>query len=225
MGKDFQRCDNEQTLFTKKGKEGRIIIVSVYVDDLIFTGDDEVMLSEFKSSMVKEFDMSDLGKMRFFLGIEVLQNSDGISICQREYVLEILKRFGMMESNSVSSPIVPGCKVSKDEKGVAVDETYYKQLVGSLMYLTATRPDMMFVTCLISRYMSRPTKLHLQVAKRALRYLRGTTNYGIHYKRGGDGELLAFTDSDYAGDSDDRKSTSGYVFLLSSGAVSWCSKK
>lgn len=82
-------------MFNKRSKERRIIIVSVYVDDLIFTGDDEVMLSEFKSSMVREFDMSDLGKMRFFLGIEVLQNSDGISKCQRKYALEILKRFGM----------------------------------------------------------------------------------------------------------------------------------
>jgi hypothetical protein len=102
---------------------------------------------------------------------------------------------------------------------------YYKQLVGSLLYLTATRPDMMFVTCLISRYMAKPMEIHLQAAKRALRYLKGTVNYGIHYKKGGDGELLAFTDSDYVGDMEDRKSTFGYVFLMSSSAISWCSKK
>lgn len=183
------------------------------------------MMSEFKRSMLREFDMSDLGRMRFFLGIEVLQKSDGIYICQRKYAMEVLNRFGMMESNSVSSPLVPGFKASKDRDGVTVNETYYKQLVGSLMYLTATRPDMMFVTCLISRYMARPTEIHLQVAKRALQYLKGTVNYGIHYKKGGNGELLAFTDSDYAADMEDRKSTSGYVFLMSSGAVSWCSKK
>jgi hypothetical protein len=225
IGEGFQRCDSEQTLFTKRSREGKIIIVSVYVDDLIFTGNDEVMMSEFKSFMLREFDMSDLGKMRFFLGIEVLQKSDGIYICQRKYALEILRRFGMMESNSVGSPIVPGFKISRDENGDFVDETYYKQLVGSLMYLTATRPDMMFVTCLISRYMAKPMEIHLQAAKRALRYLKGTVNYGIHYKKGGDGELLAFTDSDYAGDMEDRKSTSGYVFLMSSSVVSWCSKK
>jgi hypothetical protein len=131
----------------------------------------------------------------------------------------------MMKSNSISNPIVPGCKANKDEDGIKVDETYYKQLVGSLMYLTTTRPDMMFITCLISRYMSKPTKLHLLVAKGALRYLRGTVNFRIHYKKGGSGELLAFTDSDYAGDMEDMKSTSGYVFLLSFGAVSWSSKK
>lgn len=227
IGEGFQRCQSEQTLFMKRSREGKIIVVSVYVDDLIFTGDDEVMLSEFKNSMMREFDMTDLGRMRFFLGIEVLQESDGIYICQRKYALEVLKKFGMMESNSVGSPIVPGFKVSKDEAGVTVDETNYKQLVGSLMYLTATRPDMMFVISLISRYMEKPTELHLQEAKRALRYLRGTVNYGIFYKKGGNGEceLLGFTDSDYAGDMDDRKSTSGYVFLMSSGAVSWSSKK
>ncbi|KAF2300982.1 hypothetical protein GH714_018927 [Hevea brasiliensis] len=142
-----------------------------------------------------------------------------------KYALEVLRRFSMMESNSVGSPIVPGFKISREENDDFVDETYYKQLVGSLMYLTTTRPDMMFVTCLISRYMTKPTKIHLQAAKRALRYLKGTVNYGIHYKKGGDGELLAFTDSDYAGDMEDRKSTSGYVFLMNSSAVSWCSKK
>ncbi|TXG65900.1 hypothetical protein EZV62_007175 [Acer yangbiense] len=120
---------------------------------------------------------------------------------------------------------VKSFKISKDGNIDFVDETYYKQLVGSLMYLIATRPDMMFVTCLISRYMAKPMEIHLQAAKRALRYLKGTVNYGIHYKKGGDGELLAFTDSDYAGDMEDRKSTSGYVFLMSSSAVSWCSKK
>ncbi|XP_075489673.1 secreted RxLR effector protein 161-like [Primulina tabacum] len=131
----------------------------------------------------------------------------------------------MNESNSVESPIVPGFKVGKDKDGISVDETYYKQLVGSLMYLTTTRPDIMFVTCLISRYMAKPKEIHLQAAKRVLRYLKRTMDYGIHYMKKGDGKLLAFTDSDYAGDMEDRKSTSGYVFLMNSGAVSWCSKK
>lgn len=131
----------------------------------------------------------------------------------------------MLESNHVGTPIVPGFKMSKDGTKNFVDETYYKQLVGSLMYLTATRPDMTFVTCLISRYMAKPLDIHLQAAKRALRYLKGTLNYGIYYKIAESGELLAFTDSDYVGDMEDRKSTSGYVFLMGSGAVSWCSKK
>ena len=131
----------------------------------------------------------------------------------------------MEESNSVLNPVVPGFKVCKDEDGVKVNVTFFKQVVGSLMYLTATRHDPLFVVSLISRYMGQPTELHLQAAKRALRYLRGTTDFGIFYKKGGSENLVAYADSDYAGDLEDRKSTSGYVFLMSSGAVSWSSKK
>lgn len=113
----------------------------------------------------------------------------------------------------------------KDENGVKVDATMYKQIVGCLMYLAATRPDLMYVLSLISRFMSCPTELHMQAVKRVLRYLNGTINLGILYKRNGNEKLEAYTDSDYAGDMDDRRSTSGYVFMLSTGAVSWSSKK
>lgn len=211
----------------KRSNEGKVLVVSIYVDDLIYTGDDEDMMSNFKSSMMKVFDMTDLGQMRFFLGIEVIQKKDGLFICQMKYAIEVFKRFGMLESKSVNSPIMPGFKISRGDHGTTVDETCFKQLMGgSLMYLTATHPDIMFSVSLSSRYMGKPTKLHLQAAKRIMRYLKGTTDYGIMYKKGAkDGELLVFTDSDYAGDVDDRKSTSRYVFLLSSGAVSWSSKK
>ncbi|CAL8176432.1 unnamed protein product [Prunus armeniaca] len=128
-------------------------------------------------------------------------------------------------SNPVLNPIVLGCKLLRDEDGVKVDSTIYKQIMGSLMYLTTIRPDMKFVVSLISRYMSNPTELHMEAAKRILRYLRGTTDFGVFYKKGGKGELNVYTDSDYAGDQEDRKSTSGYVFLFSSGVVSWSSKK
>ena len=180
---------------------------------------------EFKQSMMQAFDMTDLGKMRFFLGIEVLQKQEGIFLCQRKYATDILKKFAMYESNHVKSSIVPGFKINRDVDGATVDDTYFKQIVGSLMYLTTTRPDIMYSVSLISRYRSKPIELHLQAAKRILRYLNGTTSYGIFYKKGGAEDLFAFTDSDYAGDEEDSKSTSGYVFFLSSGAVSWMSKK
>ena len=175
--------------------------------------------------MKHEFDMTDLGKMRYFLGLEVLQKTDGIFISQKKYALKVLNRFGMDKSNFVFNPIVPGCKLVKDEGGVKVVKTYYKQVVGSLMYLTAIRPDLMFVVSIISRYMENPTELHLHAAKRVLWYLRRTIDFRIFYRKGGDDELVAYTDSDYAGDLEDRKSTLGYVFLLSSGAISWPSKK
>lgn len=196
--------------------------LSVYMLMILFI---RVMMSNFKESMQKEFDMTDLGRMRFFLGIEVVQSPTGIYICQRKYAMEVLKRFGMEDSNSVCNPIVPGHKLNKDEGGVKVDETQFKQIVGSLMYITATRPDLMFVVSLIARFMSSPTDIHYQVAKRVLRYVKGTINYGILYKRGGAEELVGFTDSDYAGDLEGRRSTSGYVFLMNGAAVAWSSKK
>ncbi|XP_058106925.1 secreted RxLR effector protein 161-like [Magnolia sinica] len=130
----------------------------------------------------------------------------------------------MEKSNSVKNPIVPGVRLMKDEEGVKANATMYKQLVGSLMYLTAIRPDLMYVVSLISRFMASPTELHLQAAKRVLRYLKGTVDLGIFYQKEGNGELMAYTDSDYAGDINNKKSTLGYVFLLSEGAVSWSSK-
>lgn len=116
----------------------------------------------------------------------------------------------MERCNFVNNPIVPDVKPTRDEEGVKVDATKYKQMVGSLMYLTVTRLDLMYVVCLASRFMANPTKLHSQIVKRVLRYVKGTMNLGIFYKRRGDEELLAYTDSDYAGDLNDRKSTSGY---------------
>jgi hypothetical protein len=223
----FEKCTYEPTLFVKNGVRGKILIVSLYVDDLIYTGNDLKMIEEFKESMKGRFAMTDLGKMRYFLGVEVSQNEKGIFIFQHKYASEILSRFGMKECNKVCSPIVPGCKLVKDENGKASDSTTYKQMVGCLMYLLATRPDIAFSVCLVARYMERPTEIHVAAVKRIMRYLKGSLSFGIWYRSGDvdDLQMIGWTDSDYAGDSDDRKSTSGYVFKLASGAISWSSKK
>ncbi|XP_057489422.1 secreted RxLR effector protein 161-like [Actinidia eriantha] len=126
----------------------------------------------------------------------------------------------MISCNSVGTPIEPGLRLAKDPEGKKVDNTLFKQIVGSLMYLTATKPDIMYALSLINRYMECPTEYHLLAAKRVLCYLKGTIDFGVFYKTE---DLIGF--SDYAGDLDDRKSTSGYVFMMSSGAVSWSSKK
>lgn len=131
----------------------------------------------------------------------------------------------MMDCNPVKNTIVPGAKLSKEGVGGEADGTLYKQLVGCFMYITVTRPDMMCVVCLLSRFMANPREDHMLAAKRVLRYLKGTLDLGIFYKRGSDLEVRAYTDSDYAGDADDRRSTSGYVFLLSGAAVCWSSRK
>nr|AFP55578.1 copia-type polyprotein [Rosa rugosa] len=221
----FERCSYEHTLFVKIEGEGKMLIVSLYVDDQIFTGNDMSMIEKFKSSMMHEFEMTDLGEMKYFLGVEIRQSAEGIHLCQSKYAREVIERFGMGKSNPVRNPIVPGSKLSMEAGGAVVDGTLFKQLVGSLMYLTATRPDLIYVVCLISRFMAHPREAHLSAAKRVLRYLKGTTELGVFYRRGVDDELVGYTDSDYAGDMDGKRSTSGFVFMLSGGAVSWSSRK
>ncbi|XP_050895981.1 secreted RxLR effector protein 161-like [Lathyrus oleraceus] len=164
--------------------------------------------------MKLDFDMTDFGKMRHFLGIKVIQCEAGIFICQRIY------------ANSVRNPIVPGTILSKDEDDTEVDATMFKQVIGSLMYLTVTRPDLMFGVSLMSRFMANPKESHWTTTKRLLRYLKGTTEHGIFYKNEGrKTSLIAYSDSNYARDLDDRRSTSSLVFMIGSGDVSWASKK
>nr|XP_027086538.1 uncharacterized protein LOC113708274 [Coffea arabica] len=221
----FIKCPYEHTMFVKIEDGGKLLIVCLYVDDLIFIGNCDTMFGEFKKSVMNEFEMSDLGWMHYFLGIEVMQSDDGIFLSQKKYVGEILNRFQMKDCNSVSTPSECGVKLHKDHNGKKVDSTLYKQIVGSLIYLTATRPDVMYSVSLISRYMENPTELHLLATKRILRYLQGTRNLGIYYKKGEKSNLVGYTDSDYAGDQDDGRSTSGYVFMLGIGAICWSSKK
>ncbi|CAL5343355.1 unnamed protein product [Camellia sinensis] len=142
-----------------------------------------------------------------------------------KYVGEILDRFQMKDCNPVTTPSESGLKLNKDNGGTKVDNTLYKQIVGSLMYLTATRPNIMHAASVISRYMECPTEIHLLATKRIFRYCRGTKEFGLFYKKGEKSDLYGFTDNDYAGDSDDQKSTSGYVFMMGTRAVSWSSRK
>ena len=223
----FHKSPYEHTLYIKTGEKGNLLIVCLYVDDLIFTGNDEGMFRTFKQSIMKEFEMTDLGKMKYFLGIEVTQSAGGIFICQKKYAREVLERFRMDDCTPVQVPIIPGTKLTRDGEGEKIDSTYYKQMIGSLMYMTATRLDLTYAVSLISRFMEAPTELHYQAVRKILRYLKGTLDYGLFYKKRKSErhELVGFSDSDYTGDVDDCKSTSGYVFLLSGAAVSWSSKK
>ncbi|GKV48172.1 hypothetical protein SLEP1_g54998 [Rubroshorea leprosula] len=220
----FEKCPYEHTLFIKS-EDGKMLIVCLYVDDLIYTGNDMVMFDKFKKSMMAEFEMSDLGLMHYYLGIEVNQSAAGIFISQKKYVQDILDRFRMKNCNPVSTSIEPGLKLVKNPGGKGINNTLYKQIVGSSMYLTATSPDIMHAVSLISRYIDCPKEVHLLAAKRILKYLQGTAEYGLFYKNGEKSELFGFTDSDFARDLDDRKSTSGYVFIMGTAAISWTSRK
>lgn len=220
----FMQCPYEHALYVKKSKIG-VMFVALYVDDLIFMGSNQKMVMEFKEVMKKEFEMTDLGLMKYFLGLEVKQTKTGIFICQEAYAKEILKRFNMEECKPVRTPMETGTKLSRFGGGDRVDASLYRSLVGCLRYLTCTRPDIAYSVGVISRFMEEPRQSHWKAVKRILRYIQGTKTVGLLYKRSDELKLVGYSDSDWCGDVDDRKSTTGYVFCLGSAAFTWLSKK
>ncbi|KAG6409647.1 hypothetical protein SASPL_127688 [Salvia splendens] len=180
----------------------------------ILKGNNPSMFKEFKKAMTEEFEMTDIGLMAYYLGVEVKQREDGIFIIQEHYAKEILKKFKMEDCKPINTTVECEAKLSKNDKEEKVDPTLYKSLVGSLRYLTCTRPDILYATGLVSRYMENPTTTHFKAAKRILRYLKCTIDYGLLYSATNDYRLVGYRDSDWAGDTDDRKSTSGYVFYM-----------
>ncbi|XP_060672833.1 secreted RxLR effector protein 161-like [Ziziphus jujuba] len=175
--------------------------------------------------MAREFEMTDIGLMSYYLGIEVKQGGKGILITQEGYAKEVLKKLKMDDANPVGTPMECGVKLSKHEEGEKVDPTFFKSLVGSLRYFTCTRPDILYAVGVISRYMENPTTTHLKAARRILRYLKGTISFGLYYSTSDDYKLLGYSDSDLGGDIDDRKSTSDFEFYLGNTAFTWMSKK
>ncbi|PKU78069.1 putative mitochondrial protein [Dendrobium catenatum] len=169
--------------------------------------------------------MTDIGLMAYYLGIEVHQIEDEIFISQESYAKKMLKKFKMDNCKPINTPIECGVKLSKHDEGERVDPTFFKSLVGSLRYLTCTRPDILYAVGLVSRYMETPTTSHLKTAKRILRYIKGTIHFGLLYSSSNDFRLVGYSDSDWAGDMDDRKSTTGYVFFMGDTTFTWMSKK
>jgi hypothetical protein len=182
-------------------------------------------MEEFKEAMKSKFEMSYLGEMQYFLGMQIQQKTEGISICQAKYIEDMLKRFIIQNCKPVSTPLVVGSKLMKDDESPLCDATLYRSMIGSLMYLTSTRPYIMFVVSLVSRFMHQPHESHWRESKRILRYVSGTNFYGLFYTSANDSNVVAYTDADWAGNLDDRKSTSGYDFLFGGNLVSWSSKK
>ncbi|XP_014624146.1 secreted RxLR effector protein 161-like [Glycine max] len=182
-------------------------------------------MEEFKKAMMQEYEMTDLGLMRYFLGMQVKQRPEQIFISQEKYADDLLKKFDMQDCKPLVTPMAMNEKLSKDDGQNKVDATVYISLVGSLIYLTNSRPDIVHAVNIVSRFMSNPSKTHFAAAKRILRYVKGTKDFGILYEADRDFNLTGYTNSDWAGRTDDRKSTSGYVFVLGNKAISWASKK
>ncbi|KAI5336319.1 hypothetical protein L3X38_015586 [Prunus dulcis] len=175
--------------------------------------------------MMQKYEMTDLGLLHHFLGMRVLQTENGVFIHQSKYAKSLLVKFGLEDCKSVTIPLPTGEKLKKVDGSQLADEGLFRKIVGTLLYLTATRPDIMFAASLLSRFMHSPTKKHMGIAKRVLRYIQGTLSYGIEFTRDMNAVLIGFCDSDWAGSEDDSRSTSGYAFNFGSGAFSWASVK
>ncbi|GJR05537.1 putative ribonuclease H-like domain-containing protein [Tanacetum coccineum] len=182
-------------------------------------------VKDFEQIMHKRFQMSSMGELTFFLGLQVKQKEDGIFISQDKYVGEILKKFGFSSIRTASTPMETNKALTKDEDGEDVDVHLYRSMIGSLMYLTSSRPDIMFSVCACSRFQVQPKVSHLNAVKRIFRYLKGRPNLGLWYPKDSPFILEAFSDSDYAGASLDRKSTTGGCQFLGSRLISWQCKK
>ncbi|GKA32237.1 putative ribonuclease H-like domain-containing protein [Tanacetum coccineum] len=196
----FQRGKIDKTLFIKRYK-GDILLVQVYVDDIIFGSTKKELCIAFEKLMHEKFQMSSMGELTFFLGLQVQQKKDGIFISQDKYVGETLKKFGFTEVKTASTPMETQKLLLKDEDGEEVDVHMYRSMIGSLMYLTSLRPDIMFC----ARYQVNPKVSHLHAMKRIFRYLKGQPKLGLWYLKFFPFDLVAYID--YAGASLDRKST------------------
>ncbi|KAH9668296.1 hypothetical protein KPL70_021361 [Citrus sinensis] len=224
LDNDFSMGKADTTLFVKH-KNHDILIVQIYVDDIIFGSTNELLCKDFSSCMSQEFEMSMMGELKYFLGLQIKQNEEGIFINQAKYVKDPLKRFGYDNGTAKSTPMSTTIKLDKDEKGKEVDIKTYRGMIGSLLYLTASRPDIMLSVCLCARFQSCPKESHMLAVKRIFRYLIGTINLGLWYPRGTHIDLTCYSDADFAGYKVDRKSTSGTCHFLGHSLVSWFSKK
>ncbi|GJV89306.1 retrovirus-related pol polyprotein from transposon TNT 1-94 [Tanacetum coccineum] len=214
----------DNTLFTKKSKS-HLIIVQIYVDDIIFGSTSQNLCDDFAKIMHDEFEMSMMGELNFFLGLQIKQMEDGIFFNQSKYIKEMLKKFGLEDSKPTKTPMSTEIKLTKDDEADSVDSSKYRGMIGSLLYLTASRPDIMFSVCLCARFQENPKTTHLEAVKRIFRYIRGTSHLGLWYPKGTRIETVVYADSDHAGDYVDRKSTSGVCTFMGCCLTSWFAKK
>lgn len=215
----------EHTLYKKVVARGQLLIVCIYVDDLICMGSSKGMIKEFKQSVKKAFEMSNLGLMPYFLGLVVKQDQGCIHICQRKYVEDLLKSYHLQQCKPVPTPLSSDYKLVSSNDELVEDITSYRRLVGKLMYVTHTSLDIVFPVSFLRRFMYKPTSVMFGSAKHILKYLARTVNYRILFKRNANRSFLGFSDSDQGGSIEDRESTYGVVFLYGTGAVTQMSKK
>ncbi|KAI3678432.1 hypothetical protein L6452_37724 [Arctium lappa] len=211
-------------LFTRTTEDGTIFLL-LYVDDMIITSSDSTGITNLKTSLSSCFEIKDLGFLHYFLGLEVLSDPSGIYLCQAKYTSDLLSKAGITDNKTASTPLEHNLHLAPNAGPPLHDPTLYRQLVGSLVYLTVTRPDIAYAVHTVSQFMSAPCSDHYVVVLRILRYLKGTMFHGLHFKSTSSLTLRGFSDTDWNSDMTDRRSTTGYCFFLGDSLISWQSKK
>ncbi|KAI3736523.1 hypothetical protein L2E82_26344 [Cichorium intybus] len=221
---NFKQTHADASLFIYKQGD-TFVAALIYVDDVIITGNDIAIIRDTKDHLDKQFSIKDLGPLKYFLGIEVAKTSEGIVLSQRKYTLDILEDTGMTGCRPSSFPMEQNLQLGQCDDSPRVDASQYRRLVGRLLYLQATRPDIAYAVNMLSQFVSDPKEEHMNAAIRVLRYLKTTPGQGILIPKGGDLELMAYCDSDWLGCSLTRRSRTGYLLLLGGAPISWKTKK
>ena len=215
----------DHTLFTRNVK-GKYVAVLVYVDDIIITSNGDEEVAQLKVDLQNSFKLRDLGALQYFLGLEIARSEKGILICQRKYTLELLEETGLLACKPSSIPMNPSFKLVQDNDEPLLDDPQlYRRLVGRMMYLTITRPDITYAVNRLCQFTSAPKAYHLQAVYKVLHYLKGTIGLGLMYAADSDLVLKMFTDADWGSCKDTRRSATGYCMFLGKSLISWKSKK
>jgi hypothetical protein len=214
----------DPTLFTKTIAKD-LFICQIYIDDIIFGSTNKSNCEEFSRIIIQKFEMSMMGELKYFLGFQIKQLQEGTFISQTKYIQDILKKFGMKNAKPIKTPMGTNGHLDLDMRGKSADQRVYWSMIGSLLYLCASRPNIMFFVCMCARFQANPKEVHLRAVKRIMRYLVYTPKFWLWYPQGISFDLIGYSDADYAGCKIDRKSTSGTCQFLRRSLVSWASKK
>ncbi|KAJ9541490.1 LOW QUALITY PROTEIN: hypothetical protein OSB04_027996 [Centaurea solstitialis] len=220
----FSASNYDSGLFTRTTAAGSILLL-LYVDDMIITGSDSTGIASLKQSLSSAFEMKELGKLHYFLGLEVLSDVSGTYLCQAKYISDLLSMAGLSDTKVASTPLEYNLHLTPSAGTPLQDPTRYRQLVGSLVYLTVTRPDIAYAVHTVSQFMAAPRSDHYAAVLRILRYLKGTMFHGLYFSSTSSLVLRGFSDADWDSDMTDRRSTTGYCFFLGDSLISWRSKK
>jgi len=220
----FIPSDHDPALFVHISARGRTLLL-LYVDDMLIAGDDHDYIAFVKNRLREQFMMSDLGPLSYFLGIEITSTPDGYYLSQQKYIQDLLLRSGLTNTRTIATPMELHLKLRPNDGVPLQDPSRYRHLVGSLVYLTATRPDIAHAVHILSQFVSAPTSVHYAHLLRVLRYLRGTSSKCLYYARTSQPKLHAYSDATWASDTTDRRSITGYCIFLGTSPIAWKSKK